>query len=549
MIYANAFFFSLFITIALIPILKGLAIHLNAAIDLPGGRKIHTKPVPKIGGIAMAIGAFLPILFLIPLNSFMNAILIGAGIIIVFGILDDCLDLSYKIKFLVQIIAALIAIYYGNITISNLGGLLPQGISLPGYIAIPLTLLAIVGVTNAVNLSDGLDGLAGGVSLLTYICICLIAYQGEKIGITLLAITMIGSILGFLRFNTHPALIFMGDAGSQLLGFLSITLSIALTQGNSPLSPLLPILLVGFSVMDTLAVMAERIVRGLPVFKADNNHVHHKLMKLGFFHSEAVFLIYLLQALLISTSYILRFHDDLLLLSLYLILASAFLGGFYLADRKRWHVSRHIVWERKIKGKLKITARNTIIKYSSRIISIGIPLLFLFSSCMPDANKIQGYPATITTILAIFLFLLWWIQKKYMGIALRFVIFLIIPFIVYHGETNPATWINNDIKNINYLFMGFIIIFTFLTLKHTRREQGFKASPLDFLVLFIAIILPNLPDKYIQSYNLGTISMKIIVFFFCYEVLLGELRGKYTSIAFATIFTLVLFGSRGLLLF
>ena len=162
-------------------------------------------------------------------------------------------------------------IFFGGLQIKFLGVCLPDGFQLPEILSVLLTLLAIVGVTNAINLSDGLDGLAGGSSLLIFLCIGYLAYTGSYIAnnyfIVLISASVIGSIFGFLRFNTYPATVFMGDAGSQLLGFLAITLSLGLTQCNTPLSAFLPLLLLGFPVLDTLAVMVERISNGRSPFK------------------------------------------------------------------------------------------------------------------------------------------------------------------------------------------------------------------------------------------------------------------------------------------
>jgi UDP-GlcNAc:undecaprenyl-phosphate GlcNAc-1-phosphate transferase len=172
--------------------------------------------------------------------------------------------------------------------VRTLGALLPDGALLPAWVAVPLTVVAIIGVTNAINLADGLDGLAGGISLLSFCCIGYLAYLEGDISVGLAALAFIGAIFGFLRFNTHPATIFMGDTGSQLLGFAAITLSLALTQRQTALSPLLPLILLGFPVLDTLTVMITRILRKRSPFSADRNHFHHNLLDLGFRHPESV---------------------------------------------------------------------------------------------------------------------------------------------------------------------------------------------------------------------------------------------------------------------
>ncbi|MCK5508975.1 MAG: undecaprenyl/decaprenyl-phosphate alpha-N-acetylglucosaminyl 1-phosphate transferase, partial [Desulfobacterales bacterium] len=230
MFFIPTLLISMFITIALIPIFKSLAVRVNV-MDVPNDRKVHSYPMPKSGGIAMALGVLVPIFFWVPTTEFVSAVLIGAGIIVIFGLIDDVINLEWKIKLFGQCAAALVVILYGGVKIKCLGMLLPDDVFLPDWFAILFTLIAIVGVTNAINLSDGLDGLAGGISLLSFICIGCLAYCSANIVIALLSIAIVGAILGFLRFNTYPAVLFMGDAGSQLLGFLAVTLSLALTQG------------------------------------------------------------------------------------------------------------------------------------------------------------------------------------------------------------------------------------------------------------------------------------------------------------------------------
>lgn len=208
---------SLILAIVFVPIFKIIALKIDV-VDLPEARKVHKQPMAKSGGISMALGAFVPVLFWVPSTPFVRSVLIGSGVIVAFGIVDDIKVLGYKAKLLGQIIAAWIVIFHGNVSISSVGGCLPDGMNLPAFLAIPMTFFVIVGVTNAINLSDGLDGLAGGVSVLTFICLGYMAWLGDNQAISLMAFAVSGAIMGFLRYNTHPAVVFMGDAGSQLPG-------------------------------------------------------------------------------------------------------------------------------------------------------------------------------------------------------------------------------------------------------------------------------------------------------------------------------------------
>nr|CBX31680.1 hypothetical protein N47_E51920 [uncultured Desulfobacterium sp.] len=339
-IYFLLCLFSMLTTIVAVQLLKSIAQKVNA-VDIPNPRKIHTYPIPKIGGIGMALGIFIPFIAWLPLDNSLASILIGCAIVVTEGFIDDTRDLNYKIKFISQIAAALVIILYGGIKIRSLGMLLPEGFIIPEIPSILLTLFVIVGVTNAINLSDGLDGLAGGITLLSFICIGYLAFRVENQAVLIISMSVSGAIFGFLRFNTFPAEVFMGDAGSQLLGFLAITLSLAITQGHTALTPILPLIILGFPVLDTLTVMVERVRNGRPPFAADKNHFHHKLMKLGLYHSEAVFSIYVLQTFLISAALYLKYYSAIVVLLLYSAFSIVVLAGFNIAEKNNIILKRY----------------------------------------------------------------------------------------------------------------------------------------------------------------------------------------------------------------
>ena len=339
MILFSTFLISTIITILLMPIFINLAYKANI-MDIPDARKVHSNPTPRVGGIAMVLGAFIPILLWAPMGQFVKSILIGSGIIVFFGLIDDTRNIGFKIKFIAQIIAALIVIQYGGLKIQSLGVLTEEGYLLPVWFSIPLTLVVVVGVTNALNLSDGLDGLAGGISLITFICIGYLAYLSKFQACEIISVAMVGAIFGLLRYNTHPAVVFMGDSGSQLLGFFVITISLALTQGDSQLSPVLPLFLVGIPVIDTLWAIIRRIKLRTSPFVADKNHFHHKLMHLGLFHSESVMSIYILHASFVYMALIFRSKSEWFLLTLYILFSGIITFTVFLAVRNNWKINR-----------------------------------------------------------------------------------------------------------------------------------------------------------------------------------------------------------------
>jgi UDP-GlcNAc:undecaprenyl-phosphate/decaprenyl-phosphate GlcNAc-1-phosphate transferase len=327
---------ALFITTACMPMLLKWA-PLAGLTDNPGVRKVHHTPVPRVGGIAMAVGILTATLVAVPWSRPLAGLVSGIAVLLVFGVWDDRVDLNYKFKFLGQFLAVALCMGIGDVRI--------ESITLDGRIQIPeplsslVTFVFLVGVTNAINLADGLDGLAGGLALL---CLCAIAVLGTIAGneaVTQVALIEGGAILGFLRFNTHPARVFMGDGGSQMLGFSIGALAILATQGEtSAVSATVPLLLLGLPILDTMTVMLRRILSGRSPFSSDRNHLHHRLLDLGFAHHEAVMCIYCLQVGFFLLAYFLRFDSDLVILAAFLAFSCALLAVLQWASSRQWRV-------------------------------------------------------------------------------------------------------------------------------------------------------------------------------------------------------------------
>jgi UDP-GlcNAc:undecaprenyl-phosphate GlcNAc-1-phosphate transferase len=526
MLFLSTLLMALFITVSLIPVLKSVAIRYKA-VDLPAARKVHLKPIPKVGGLAMAVGVLAPVLLWAPLDGFGRALAAGACVIVVFGVADDLTDLRYRAKFLGQVLAALIVIVFGDLEIRSLGSLLPLGVRLPGVLAVPLTCLLIVGVTNAINLSDGLDGLAGGISLLSFAAIGFLCYQAEMYTGLFVAVAVMGAIFGFLRFNTHPAAVFMGDTGSQLLGFLAVCLAIWVTQASEALSPVLPVVLLGFPILDTFTVMTERLAAGRSPFAADKNHSHHKLMRLGLYHTEAVFAIYVLQALLVTFAYLFRFHSDWLLLNVYGLFAALVLGGFTGADRFGWKLPRFHFIDAVVKGRLKrLKDRQLVIRTVFPAVTWAAPTLLL-ATCL-IVREVPAFVGEIALVMSNVLVATMVLRPAWMGAVLRLSLYLLIPFVVFQCESCVTDLLPTTARRAYNLAYGVLVCFVILTLKFTRRRRGFHPTPMDFLVLFLALVVPNLPDPRIQGFHMGVIATRVIALLFSYEVLIGELRGKLT---------------------
>jgi len=512
-------------------------------MDVPNDRKIHSDPIPRIGGVVMAVGAFASILIWAPLNEFVKATLIGSGVLVAFGFVDDVKGIGFKSKFAGQILAALIVILYGGLKIKTLSVLTPAGFSLPDWFSIPFTVLVILAVTNAINLSDGLDGLAGGITLLTFLCIGYLSHLDQFQEIEVISVAMVGAIFGLLRYNTHPATVFMGDAGSQLLGFIAITLSLALTRKSSQTSIILTLLIMGIPIIDTLCVMVQRIFKGRSPFVADTNHIHHKLMRFGLYHSESVLTIYLMHAILVVLGFIFRFNSPWFLMAFYIFYSGVIIATIYIADVSGWRIKRYHFLDKIIKGPLRVLKEeNAIIKFSFRAVEIGFIFLLLFSAFLP--NHINIYFSFFSMALLVSIIFAWQIKKVWAFMIIEVSIFLMIPFLIYLCETDVIYLADTVLEKAYTFSFGLLIVFVLLTLKFSRR-RGFKSTPMDFLILFVALVVPNLPDPRIQTWQMGLVAAKIVVLFFTYEVLKGELRLDTKRLGVTGVLVLLVISIRG----
>ncbi len=333
MILFMVFLTALFIAMVTVPVLMRLADRWNF-VDVPNARKVHEQAIPKVGGIGMVLGTLIAVALWLELNPTLQILILGMLILSLFGMLDDRLDLDYRMKFLGQLIAVGIAVGPGGVVIGHF-----DFATLPDWIAYPLTVVFLVGTTNAINLSDGLDGLAAGLTVLSLACIAYLAGLADGRMVMGVAIAAIGAVIGFLRYNTHPAVVFMGDTGSQFLGFSAGLLAVVVTQEvNTAISATLPLLILGLPVVDTLLVMGERILRGGSPFRPDRRHFHHKLLALGFDQHESVLVIYALQAAFIVLAILLRYESDVLILVVYAAMF-AVVGLFYpIALGLRWRL-------------------------------------------------------------------------------------------------------------------------------------------------------------------------------------------------------------------
>lgn len=245
-------------------------------------------------------------------------------------------------------------------------------------------------------------------------------------------------------------------------------------------------------------------------------------------------------------AYLFRFHSEWQLLAFYLLFSGIVLTVFFLADRSGWRMRRFALVDTVIKGRLKaLLSQQIIIKTTFRVFQVIFPLLFL-ATCIAAPRLQPSFLFLYAGLLGLVV-LVWVVKRDYLAGALRLGVYLLVPVMVYLSQSQPPAWLYGWVLRLYNLSFGVLALFVILTLRFTRR-RGFKSTPLDFLILFVAVIVPNLPDEQIRSYQLGFIATKIIVFFFSYEVLMGELRGRLPWLGGCIILGLVIVLAHNLIL-
>lgn len=314
-----------FITsVGITPIVKKIAFHVNAVDKPDNKRKVHSKIMPSIGGLAIFIAFLLGYMLFAPKTTQMLSILIGGFVIVITGMLDDIKPLPPLYKLCGQILAACIVVFYGNIIFDDMT-IFKHTFEF-GLFAYPLSVFFIVAIMNAINFADGLDGLAAGTSTIYFITIAIIAYIMNKLGglDVILCLIMIGSCLGFLVYNFHPASIYMGDTGSLFLGFIISVIALLGFKTATITSLIIPLLLLFVPILDTILAMGRRVIKGESIGKADRQHVHHQLLRQTKSTPKTVLLMYSINILFACVSLFYTLGDKKVSMVLYAILLLLF---------------------------------------------------------------------------------------------------------------------------------------------------------------------------------------------------------------------------------
>ena len=288
------------VSLALTPLLRALAQRAGLMAQ-PGPRRIHRRPVPTGGGLAIYLGFWIPVLVSQGWSESLAGLWLGSTLITLVGLIDDYVELRPGAKLAGQLVAAGVLVYFGTriqFVTNPLGGMLYLGAW-----GVPLTILWIVAITNMLNLIDGLDGLAAGIASIAAMPLLVIAWQREQLFVAFLTAALIGSTIGFLRYNFNPARVFMGDTGGMLLGFMLGAISVeGALKGATSIALAIPILSLGVPFFDTVCAVLRRVRNGQPISQRDDQHLHHQLLRAGLTHRQAVLLLYSVSAVLAAVA-------------------------------------------------------------------------------------------------------------------------------------------------------------------------------------------------------------------------------------------------------
>lgn len=327
LIFLTAFVLSLIFT----PIAIKIA-PIIGAVDIPkDNRRMHTKTMPRFGGLAIYIGTVASMLIFLPFSGKLMGVIAGGTLIFLVGIIDDLKNLPAKFKLICQILCAFILFQF-SVRISFIGNPFGEGYYyLPWIVSLIVTIIWIVGITNTINLIDGLDGLAGGVAFIASISIAYIAYINQSPEASMAMLAIAGGALGFLPFNFNPAKIFMGDGGALFLGFMLAGLSvISPTKSATMLATIVPVLVLGLPIFDTAFAILRRLINKRPIMEADKGHLHHRIMAAGLGQRRTVLTLYAISGVMGAAAILIS--RDLYIESLILVIIAATLIYVFITD-------------------------------------------------------------------------------------------------------------------------------------------------------------------------------------------------------------------------
>jgi UDP-GlcNAc:undecaprenyl-phosphate/decaprenyl-phosphate GlcNAc-1-phosphate transferase len=500
-------------------------------------RKVHVRPIPRLGGVAIVLSFFLTQIIWVQ-SSPLPGIFFGGFAVFLLGLADDIVSIRPFVRFFLQCSIACFAVLYHDLIPASLNIGAGVDIVVPPYIALPFSVFVIVGAVNTINMVDGLDGLAGGLALIGVTLLSFLYFlNSHDLGLLLIiSCPMLGAIIGFLRYNTHPAVIFMGDGGSNWLGFMigsimlilitgkHVNLAAGVVESAQALPVLSVVMCLAIPVFDTALVMAGRIRRGTNPMKADKTHLHHALLKIGLSHSQAVSALYFME-LLVGVVGILPVAYPEYKLDLAPFIGVAIVFGFVLiASKINTERTVGLLAQRaKMRETPEYGSLTKFLRYWENLNRYLIYSILLAGPAFAGAvRKDIGFAALAVAVLIVVSIILNASRQRddfldSACVALAATVLLVAN----NSNTMMIEWQGERVSihpMYNSLF-GALLVSTLLLFLSTAKKRYFIFKPSDFLFATVPLVLLLVPEPYRTEYRINIISLRAIVVFAAVRVL------------------------------
>ncbi len=517
----SIFFTALVASLLIMPSLHSLSVRVGG-VDVPdNGRKVHVKAIPRLGGIAIQCGLLISVLLFCSTSPFVSGFVAGGLIIFFVGFVDDLRDLTAVQKLAGQIAGTSVGVILSHNHVQRLGEFIFAGsIELPAEIAIPFTIFCIVGLINSLNMIDGLDGLAGGISAIACLALAILAFKTGAFQVFFVCIALLGAVIGFLVHNSYPARIFMGDAGSNLLGFTLGMLAVKLLNVSSSISPAAILIILSVPLFDMLYVITCRLADNRPVMGADKGHLHHRLLNIGLGHKAAVLSVcgwsYFMAA--VGVLYY-NVGDFLLLLFLITAMSAVYLLLFGVSRFKS-------AGNNKTKSDapfFKMTWPVSLERFCNRLLFLARYLIVIFLAL---TFSVELAPSSYHTVaLAILLCLLmvgFACNGSWANQLLLISLYVAGAYLLYEIENygRSATIAGISIITLSAYLFAFLAVIVGIKILIRKRFHILTSSAIELLVLLAVIFVPLMPDEIIVRYHLLMVAGKSIVLFLAYKLIL-----------------------------
>ena len=487
LVFFTALFLSLFIVPATIVLARKVG-----AVDIPKDRSSHSAPTTRLGGLGIGASLVLSCLMFLPLNTFAWAFLAGLLVIIATGLIDDVADIGPRWKFVGQIGAATAFVLMGGGTLVNLGDFLGGGKITLDLFAVPLTIFCMVGGMNAFNLSDGLDGLAGGMATIAAVFFAFFSWHAHIPDLLLVCVALLGAVMGFLRYNNYPAKLFMGDCGSLALGYVLAAVLVSGSQrGGYHISLAAWAMVVALPLLDTLFVMARRVRYGDSPFMPDRTHLHHRLMTLGLAHPAVVAVMYAVMAFFGTLALALHDYPDWYEFAVLCLAGVVLIGGISALQ----HLGFTFNLQRRKRAYSMVRQWPAFKKFSRAIVTntVTISLIGLFLLCvpalffsLPELNRNEALALLILVGIVVYYSLHWTQNYKGMLHGSVYVSIFVLIFLYNLAPGADGHWSRDYLTAIAALTTVWVMIKIFFR----KNTNILMTSSFELLMVLLSWFLP-----------------------------------------------------------